>query len=73
MVNEFNLIFHRYKLSIYGISVKALILLQSSLSSRKQYVAFSKGTLCLRLLKTGVHQGSVLGTLVFLIYINDFF
>ena len=60
------------KLSYYGVKETALSLFKSYLSNRKQYVEYLNTTSNFTDIKTGVPQGSILGPLSFLIYINDF-
>ena len=61
-----------YKLSHYGIQGNALNLCRSYLTNRKQYVEYNGYKSEVLNIKTGVPQGSVLGPLFFLIYLNDF-
>ncbi len=60
-----------HKLSYYGINGIALDLMKSYLTNRKQYVEIDKIKSETMVLKTGVPQGSILGPLLFIIYIND--
>ena len=60
-----------YKLNFYGVRNKALELFQSYLKDRCQYVEFESVLSEHMKITTGVPQGSILGPLLFIIYVND--
>ena len=59
------------KLCKYGFRGRILSLLTSYLSNRKQYVSNNDASSKLNSIKYGVPQGSVLGPILFILYIND--
>ena len=59
------------KLSYYGFRGKSNLLIKSFLTDRKQFVSINGNNSSQLSIKCGIPQGSTLGPLLFLIYIND--
>jgi hypothetical protein len=59
------------KLEIYGVRGPTHSLIASNFTDRRQYVQFNSTSSDTFAIKYGIPQGSILGPLLFLIYVND--
>ena len=59
------------KLYLYGLRGNAIEWFKSYLSNRKQFIVYDRGKTGFSNITCGVPQGSILGPLLFLIYVND--
>ena len=61
------------KLAAYGLSSQSVKLLENYLTGRKQQIKLQGVVSAWQILQNGVPQGSIMGTLLFNIFINDIF
>ena len=61
------------KLAVYGLSSQSVKLLENDLTGRKQQIKLQGAVSGWQILQKGVPQGSIMGPLLFNIFINDIF
>nr|CAI5823723.1 unnamed protein product [Callosobruchus analis] len=59
------------KLKAYNIDIRSCNLIESYLQKRKQHVTYNQQTSSCSTIEYGIPQGSILGPIIFIVYIND--